>query len=919
MNEDLNQITSSTSKSSQTVSSPKATTTTTQTSVNNSNDFDLGIDVNQIGLILGLLVAVVGLGFYGILFLRKAQYLLKRKKDWKNTVFIEVAVPKETAEQVQKERAGGGQNGDKDMIATGEQLFTILSEYSKGGFKKWFYGAPSFSFEIISMDQEVRFTIGCHADYANVMERQLTSMYSKANVVRVKPDNFFKPNSLGYAQELQLNRRFELPFRTFNQMTDDPLNTITNALGGINKDESAAIQLILTPLDDKWQKQPREIATKINQGQNPEDFLFPKGFSYGGFVMDVIKGFGKIIGAFFKKKEDDDKPFDKDKKDRRHMDVSGKFEGIQLTEQQREVVKKLEEKASKPGFTFSLRIVASASTENRAKQIVDGILPAFQIFDIRPFNWFKKIDTNVTESIYNFLLRAPNFEKYSSDKTSTNIINTEEACSIWHVPNYLVTTPNIKWLLARKPPIPLEVPGPGPGRVYIGTANARGQNKDCYMNLEDRYRHIYSLGGSGSGKTVLMNNVMLQDIEMGNGICFVDPHGEGVDDILRRIPEHRMKDVILFSPAITDKPLGLNMLAFDPLKPTEKTLVIDTIFSIWDKLYDLKKTGGPMFENYMKNSMRLVMSHPESGSTLMEIPKVLVDEDFRAFKIAMCDEPEVVDFWEKEATKAGGEASLENMVPYITSKLAPFVTNDFIKPMVGQQNSAINFRMAMDNKKIILVSLAKGLIGESSAYLVGMVIIGGLLMAGMGRSDGLKYNEDGTTTEINPLERTPFFVYIDEMQNFLFDAIPKALEEIRKYKVGFYLAHQFIKQVVVQGDERIKDSIMANCATKFIFRCGSDDAKYLESEFSPLSVSDIANPEARTYNAIMLIEGQRTTPFNISATFSKFFEIEDKNQPELMQVAEAKRKQLVAMTKDKYGVPRDEVEKQIRDRAKLLF
>lgn len=921
MNEDLNQIPTSNSTSTA-ASSPRTTTTTTATaSTANSNNFNAGInfDFNLIGLYLGLLVIFCSIFFYSLLLFRKIQYLLKRKSDWKNMVFIEVAVPKETAEQIQKERSGGGQNGDKDMIATGQQLFTVLTEYAKGGFKKWLFGAPSFSFEMISMDQEIRFTIGCNTKYAGVIERQVTSMYSKANITRVKPDNFFKPNSVGYAQELELNRRFELPFRTFNQMTDDPLNTITNALGGIQKEESAAIQMILTPLDDSWQKQPREIATKINQGQNPEDFLFPKGFSFWKFLGSVFKGIGHVIGFFFKKKEDEDKPFDKDKKDRRFMDVSGKFEGIQLTEQQREVVKKLEEKASKPGFTVSLRVVAASNSESRAKQIVESILPAFQIYDIRPFNWFKKTNTNVQESMYNFLFRAPNYEKVFADKNPKNIINTEEACSIWHVPNHLVTTPNIKWLLARKPPIPLEVPGPGPGRVYIGTANARGQSKDCYMDLEDRYRHIYSLGGSGSGKTVLMNNVMLQDIEMGNGICFVDPHGEGVDDILRRIPEHRMKDVILFSPAITDKPLGLNMLAFDPLKPTQKTLVIDTIFSIWDKLYDLKKTGGPMFENYMKNSMRLVMSHPESGSTLMEIPKVLVDEDFRSFKLAMCDEPEVVDFWEKEATKAGGEASLENMVPYITSKLAPFVTNDFIKPMVGQQTSAINWRMAMDNKKIILVSLSKGLIGESSAYLVGMVIIGGLLMAGMGRSDGLKYNEDGTTTEITPLERSPFFVYIDEMQNFLFDAIPKALEEIRKYKVGFYLAHQFIKQVVVQGDERIKDSIMANCATKFIYRCGSDDAKYLESEFSPLSVTDIANPEARTYNAIMLIDGQRTTPFNISATFSKFFEIENKNQPELMRTAEAKRKQLVEMTKDKYGVPRDEVEKQIRDRAKLLF
>jgi TraM recognition site of TraD and TraG len=361
------------------------------------------------------------------------------------------------------------------------------------------------------------------------------------------------------------------------------------------------------------------------------------------------------------------------------------------------------------------------------------------------------------------------------------------------------------------------------------------------------------------------------------------------------------------------------MLETDPLQPQQKTLVIDTLFSIWDKLYDLKKTGGPMFENYMKNAMRLVMSHPESGSTLMEIPRVLTDEDYRSFKLAMCNEQEVIDFWEKEATKAGGEASLENMVPYITSKLAPFITNDFIKPMIGQQKSVINFRQAMDNKKIILVSLAKGLIGEQSAYLVGMVIIGGLLMAGMGRSDGLRYNLDGTTEQVIPSQRPPFFVYIDEMQNFLFEAIPKALEEIRKYKVGFYLAHQFVKQVIADGSERIKDSIMANCATKLIFRCGADDAKYLETEFYPLTTQDIANPEARTFNAICLIDGQRTTPFNISAWYPEYFSIEDKKRPELMQAAEKQRKDTIEMIKTKYGRDKDEVEQEIRDRAKIFF
>lgn len=302
------------------------------------------------------------------------------------------------------------------------------------------------------------------------------------------------------------------------------------------------------------------------------------------------------------------------------------------------------------------------------------------------------------------------------------------------------------------------------------------------------------------------------------------------------------------------------------------------------------------------------MSHPESGNTLMEISKVLTDEDFRAFKLAMCEEDEVRQFWEQEATKAGGDASLENMVPYITSKLAPFLTNDFIRPMIGQQKSAINFREAMDNNKIILVKLEKGLIGETSAYLIGMVVIGNLLLAGMGRNDGLKYNLDGTKTEILATERPPYFVYIDEMQNFLFDAIPKALEEIRKYKVGFYLAHQFIKQVVVQGDERIKDSIMANCANKFIYRCGADDAQYLEKEFGPtLNTQDLMSPEKYTVNVIMLVDGQKTTPFNL--------------KPNMMDpnIDVEKRKRIIANTKKRYGKPRAEVEKEIKDRSKLLF
>jgi Helicase HerA, central domain/TraM recognition site of TraD and TraG len=547
-------------------------------------------------------------------------------------------------------------------------------------------------------------------------------------------------------------------------------------------------------------------------------------------------------------------------------------------------------------------VVGSGETEERAKTIVNQIIPAFQIYENHPFNYFKKRKTNTKDGVQKFVYRAQTYD-------SKNIINIEEVNSIWHLPNYLTMTSNIRWLVARKPPVPLLIPGPGPGNVRIGKASSGAVTKDVYLKTEDRLRHIYALGGTGTGKSEMMGHVILEDIAMGNGVCVVDPHGELIDNLMLRIPREHMDRVVLFSPSISDFPIGLNMLEVDPLKPTEKTLVIDTLFSIWDKLYDLKATGGPMFEQYMKNALRLIMSHPESGSTLMEVQKVLTDEDYRTFKLAMCDDPEVVDFWEKVASQAGGDSSLENMVPYFISKLAPFVTNDFLRPIIGQQKSSINFRMAMDNKKILLLKLEKSLIGESASYLLGMVIIGNMLRAGMGRADGKRYLEDGTTEEILPNERIPFFVYIDEMQNFLFDAIPQALEEIRKYKVGFYLAHQFVKQVISKGDERIKDSIMNNCANKMIYRIGADDAKYLEPFFSPtLTAEDLMNPEKYTINTRILVDGQQTTPFNFypENTFSK-------------PIDKQMRLDIIEMTKKKYGKARAEIEEEIRNRGKLLF
>jgi len=300
------------------------------------------------------------------------------------------------------------------------------------------------------------------------------------------------------------------------------------------------------------------------------------------------------------------------------------------------------------------------------------------------------------------------------------------------------------------------------------------------MKEDDRLRHTYMVGKSGVGKSFLLANMAIADVLAGDGICVIDPHGDLIEDILLRVPPERAADVVVFAPADTERPLSLNLLEFDPRYPEQKTFVINEMIGIFDKLYDLRATGGPIFEQYMRNAMLLIMSHPESGATLMEIPKVLSDPEFRQLKLRHCSDPTVVDFWVKEAEKAGGDAALANVVPYITSKLTAFISNDMMRPIIGQQKSSFELRDLMDNNKILLVSLPKGLVGEMNAYLLGMILVGKILMAALSRADQARQ------------DRKNFYLYIDEFQNFTTSSIAQVLSEARKYGLGLTLAHQYI-------------------------------------------------------------------------------------------------------------------------------
>jgi len=345
-----------------------------------------------------------------------------------------------------------------------------------------------------------------------------------------------------------------------------------------------------------------------------------------------------------------------------------------------------------------------------------------------------------------------------------------------------------------------------------------------------------------------------------------------------------MNDVIYFDPAYTARPMGLNMLEYDPAKPEMKTFVVDEVYGIFRKLYaDVPEAFGPMFEQYYRNAVQLVVEDPESGSTFVEIPRVFADPAFRNLKLSRCKNPIIVQFWRKIAEQAQGDPSLENVAPYITSKFDVFLTNDIMRPVVSQEKSAFDFRRIMDDKKIFLANLSKGKLGDRNTSLLGLILVSKFLQAAFSRVD--------TRAEL-----PTFYLYIDEFQNFATPSISTILSEARKYKLSLTIAHQFIAQL----DEKIRDAVVGNVGTKAAFRVGTTDAEFLAKQFEPtFSASDLENLPNRHAVLSLLVNGVPARPFSIQTVNLPPFNLE--------QVAALKE-----LSYRTYGRDREEVEAEMR-------
>ena len=722
-----------------------------------------------------------------------------------------------------------GQGGEawKEEIGAMEQLLTSLSKIkiSQSFFTNLFYDTPCVSFEIAnpSNSEEIFFYVAIPKKFRGTIEKQIHSYFPNAAIEKISDYTIFSPGSYTSSAVLELKNKYALPIRTYNGMNIDPLNEISNSLSKFKTEqEGAAIQLVIAPAKKGWQTLGKTIAHKMQQGKRLKDVHTDSILLKMG--SDIGKGAGDFVNTMISSGKTNSSQFEQK-------------EVVQLTPEEQELIKLIEGKSSKAGFMVNIRLLSSADSQERADEILSQIENSFSQFENYGINFFKvKRRTRSKNVSFDYIFR--NFNEENSI-----ILNTEEISSIFHFPISTTETPKIKWLKAGAAPPPINIPSEG---ILLGYNDYRGEKTPIRLSDSDRRRHLYAIGQTGVGKSHFLQAMAKQDVRNGKGVCFIDPHGDAIEDILTAVPKERADDVIIFNPADSERPLGLNMLEY--AKPEEKSFVINEMIGIFDKLYDLKQTGGPMFEQYARNAMLLIMEHPESGSTLMEIPKVLADEDFRKMKLSHCQNPVVRDFWLKEAEKAGGEAALANMVPYITSKLTTFISNDLMRPIIAQQKSALDFRKIMDEGKILLINLSKGRIGEINSHLLGMVIVGKILMAALSRAD----MPEG--------ERKDFYLYIDEFQNVTTDSISQILSEARKYRLNLIIAHQFIGQL----SEEISKAVFGNVGSMCAFRVGPEDADFLEKQFEPVfTASDLINVSNYSGFAKLLINNDTTKPFNI--------------------------------------------------------
>ncbi len=746
-------------------------------------------------------------------------------------------------------------NDKKELAA--EQLFASLHGIlrdktelkNSGGIQE------HLSFEIVSTGGQIRFYVWTPKVLQSFVEGQIYAQYPSVQIYKVKEDYVEKGKDypVVYSSEIALTENEVLPIKTFENFEVDPLAGITGTLAKLNpdKNEELWIQILTRPIPDDWHKSTTDKWVKaVKSGKRIGLF----GIDWTWLIT--------ALGALFRPPE------------------GGTVTPVtvELSERAKTQVEKAEEKATKLGYEVKIRLVYLGSDQMDAKLNMQALVGTFKQYNSTNLNGFKSIGGTFDKNA----LEAYRLRRFTSRGF---ILNISELASVYHLPHTSVETPNIVWATSKTAEPPAQLPLITGNAAHdenisaFGLTNFRGINHQFGMLRRDRSRHVYIIGQTGAGKSGMLELFALSDIFYDQGYCIIDPHGDFAINNLRFVPEKRIKDVVYFNPADTQFPVAFNPLELSD--PSRKPNVTSEVIGVLKRMFG--DSWGPRLEHILRYTLLALLDRPET--TLLDISRMLTDKDFRKETLDYCKDVTVLQFWKHEFGQWNDKQVNESIAP-VLNKVGAFTANPIIRNIIGQPKSSFDVRRIMDEGKILVVNLSKGLIGEDNAGILGAFLVTKVQLAAMSRSD-----------IPDVADRRPFYLYVDEFQNFATDSFAVILSEARKYGLNLTVANQYISQMT----DNVRDAVFGNVGTTISFRVSADDAPLLSKQFEPtFEAQDLLSLNNRNFVISMIINGEKVPAFS-ATTLS------------IPTTPKDNFDAIIASSREKYSRPRAVVEAEIKE------
>jgi len=714
-------------------------------------------------------------------------------------------------------------NDKKELSA--EQLFASLHGILKPGGPSQ-YVQEHISMEIVSHDHLIYFYVWCPKHLKDYVESQVYAQYPSVQISTMEHD--YSKKNLGsrqpYTTEVVLNKDEIFPIRTFTTFEVDPLAGLTTVLASLGDEEEMWIQILLEPVDDSWHAKSLQYVDEVKNGKKlgffddwqsrtaKAPFKFISHLASAAFAPETY-----VAKSEAKMKSGDKK---------------------ELSPGQTTLLSAVETKAEKLGYAVKIRLCYLGESEAAAKQRIQALVGGFKQFNTVNLNGFSATDiTSGDEGLEQYQQRSFNGTGF--------VLNIEEVASIFHLPHTNVETPNIAYTNTKVGEPPANLPTlkntPAEELSLFGSTTFRQANTKFGIRRVDRERHLYIIGKSGVGKSFMLNLLTLSDIYQNEGFAVVDPHGDYAQDIMKYIPEARIKDVIYINPDDAQFPV-----AFNPMEYTDdsrRNNIASEIVGVLKKMFG--DSWGPRLEHILRFTLLALLETP--GTTMLGITRMLTDKNYRKMIVGNITDPVVKAFWVTEFASWNDKFASEAVQP-VLNKVGAFTAVPIVRNIIGQPKSSFSIRQAMDEGKIIIVNLSRGKIGEDNAAILGSLIITKIQLDAMSRSD-----------IENIAERRPFYLYVDEFQNFATESFAVILSEARKYGLRLTVANQYVSQM----PEEVRDAVFGNVGSMVTFRVGADDAQYLSKYFEPVfEPIDLVNLDKRNIYVSMSIDGQTSVPFS---------------------------------------------------------